>query len=151
MASSEGMGLTSHSQRLWPRIVSVWKNCKDKTEEEVEGKEGQWLIHTGIQLLGRPQGLTLSLMLQCAYRQEPRVAALWETQQAAERVRYLHPTNWQKLGTPVVELGKYLGEAEEEGDPIGRSPVSTNHKILFKNIIISIFSVLLLALNYWWR
>jgi hypothetical protein len=31
-----------------------------------------------------------------------------ETQKAAERVRcrYLHPTNGQKLLTPVVELGK---------------------------------------------
>jgi hypothetical protein len=34
--------------------------------------------------------------------------ALWKTQQAAERVRvrYLHPTNGQKLLTPGVELGK---------------------------------------------
>jgi hypothetical protein len=33
---------------------------------------------------------------------------LWETQQAAEKVRcrYFHPTNGQKLLTPVVELGK---------------------------------------------
>ena len=36
------------------------------------------------------------------------MAALQEAQQAAERVRcrYLHPTNGQKLLTPVVELGK---------------------------------------------
>jgi hypothetical protein len=36
------------------------------------------------------------------------MATLWKTQQAAERVRcrYLHPTNGQKLLTPVVELGK---------------------------------------------
>jgi hypothetical protein len=36
------------------------------------------------------------------------MAALLEAQQAAEgvRCRYLHPTNGQKLGTPVVELGK---------------------------------------------
>jgi hypothetical protein len=35
------------------------------------------------------------------------ISALWKTQQAAERVicRYLHPTNGQKLVTPVVELG----------------------------------------------
>jgi hypothetical protein len=37
------------------------------------------------------------------------------------RCRYLHPTNGVKLGTPVVALGKRLEEAEEEGDPIGRS------------------------------
>jgi hypothetical protein len=36
------------------------------------------------------------------------MAALGEAQQAAERARcrYLHPTNRQKLVTPVVELGK---------------------------------------------
>jgi hypothetical protein len=36
------------------------------------------------------------------------MTALWKTQQAAERIRcrYLHPTNEQKLLTPMVELGK---------------------------------------------
>jgi hypothetical protein len=36
------------------------------------------------------------------------MTALQKTQQAAERVRcrYMHPTNGQKLLTPVVELGK---------------------------------------------
>ena len=42
------------------------------------------------------------------YRQEPSMAALQEAQHAAVRARcrYLHPTNGQKLGTPVVELRK---------------------------------------------
>jgi hypothetical protein len=41
-------------------------------------------------------------------RQEPSMAALTEVQQAADqdRHRYLCPTNRQKQGTPVVELGK---------------------------------------------
>jgi hypothetical protein len=36
------------------------------------------------------------------------MTVLLKTQQAAERVRcrYLHPTNGQKLLTPVVELGE---------------------------------------------
>jgi hypothetical protein len=56
------------------------------------------------------------------------MVALSEAHQSAERVRwrYLHPTNEEKLGTPVVELGKKLEEAEEEGDPIGRQAVITN-------------------------
>jgi hypothetical protein len=56
------------------------------------------------------------------------MTALQKAQQAAERVRcrYLHPTNGQKLETPVVKLGKNLKEAEVEGDPIGRPAVSTN-------------------------
>jgi hypothetical protein len=41
---------------------------------------------------------------------------------AAERVRYkyLHPTNGQKLLSPVVELREKLEEAEE-GDPVRRN------------------------------
>jgi hypothetical protein len=36
------------------------------------------------------------------------MTALQKLQQAAERVRcrYLHPSNGQKLVTPIVELGK---------------------------------------------
>jgi hypothetical protein len=36
------------------------------------------------------------------------MTALWKTQHASERVgcRHLHPTNGQKLLTPVIELGK---------------------------------------------
>jgi hypothetical protein len=54
------------------------------------------------------EGLTLLLMLWCAYREEPSMTALQKTQQAAKRVRciYLQPTNGQKLMIPVVELGK---------------------------------------------
>jgi len=41
-------------------------------------------------------------------RERPIMITLWKTQQEAEQVRcrYLHPTNGQKLLTPVVELGK---------------------------------------------
>jgi hypothetical protein len=36
------------------------------------------------------------------------MTTLWKTQQATEKVkcRYLHPTNGQRLLTPVVELGE---------------------------------------------
>jgi hypothetical protein len=37
----------------------------------------------------------------------------------------LHPTNGQKLLTPVIELGK-AEEAKEEGDPLGGPTVSIN-------------------------
>jgi hypothetical protein len=71
-------------------------------------KEVQSQAQIGIQLKGRPQGLTLLLMLWCAHKKGPFMIALQKTQQAAERVRcrYLHPTNGQKLLNPVVELGK---------------------------------------------
>jgi hypothetical protein len=52
------------------------------------------------------------------------MAVLCEAQQVADRdrCRYLHPTNGQKLVTPVVELGKGL-EVVEEADPTGRPAV----------------------------
>ena len=77
-------------------------------EKGLRKKEVQWQAQIGIHLNGRLQDLTLLLMLRCAYRQEPSMAALQETQQAAERIRYryVHPINGQKLLTPVVELGK---------------------------------------------
>jgi hypothetical protein len=56
------------------------------------------------------------------------MTALQKTQQAAERVRcrYLHPSNGQKLLTPVAELRKSWEEAEEEGNPVGGPAVSIN-------------------------
>jgi hypothetical protein len=54
------------------------------------------------------QGLTLLLMLWCAYKQAPIMTALQRAHQVAERVRcrYLYPINGQKPGTSVVELGE---------------------------------------------
>jgi hypothetical protein len=63
-----------------------------------------------VQLKGRPQGLTLFITeaMESSQKKGPIMTALHKTQQAAERVSctYLHPTNGQKLLTPVVELGK---------------------------------------------
>jgi hypothetical protein len=56
-------------------------------EKRLRGKETEWLAQIRIQLKRGLQGLTLLLMLWCAYRQEPGMAALQEAQQAAERVR----------------------------------------------------------------
>jgi hypothetical protein len=46
------------------------------------------------------------LSLWHANKKGPIMTALQNIQKAAARVRYLHPTNGQKLLTPVVELGK---------------------------------------------
>ena len=55
---------------------------------------------------GEVQGLTLLLIVKCACRLEPSMAALREAQQAAKRVRCRYPTNGKKPGTLMVELGK---------------------------------------------
>ena len=63
---------------------------------------------SGIQLKGRHQGLTLLFRLWSTHKRGPIMTTLQKAQQATENVRcrYLHPTNGQKLLTPVVELGK---------------------------------------------
>jgi hypothetical protein len=80
----------------------------DENGEEPVEKKVQQQTQSGIQLKGRSQSLTLLLRLWSTHKKGPSMTALWKTQQAAERVRckYLHPTNGQKLLTPVVELGK---------------------------------------------
>jgi hypothetical protein len=61
-------------------------------------------------------------------RQEPSMAVLQQAQQATERdrCRYLHPTNGQKPGTPVVELGRGWKKLRKRETPIGRLADSTN-------------------------
>ena len=63
---------------------------------------------SGIQLKGRPQGLTLLLGIWSAHKKGSIMTVLQKIQEAAERVRcmYLYPMNGQKLIMPVVELGK---------------------------------------------
>ncbi len=43
-----------------------------------------------------------------------------------DRHRYLNSSNKVKSVVIVVDLGKRLEKAEEEGDPVGRRAVSTN-------------------------
>jgi len=52
--------------------------------------------------------LTPLLRLWNDHKKGPIMTSHRKTQQAAQRVRcrYLHPTNEQKLLTPVAELGK---------------------------------------------
>jgi hypothetical protein len=47
------MRFPSHSQKLWPIIISVWKNCMDKNAEEPEKKKIQGQAQIGIQLKGK--------------------------------------------------------------------------------------------------
>jgi hypothetical protein len=76
--------------------------------EEPEEKKVQQQAQSAIQLKGRSQSLTLLLRLWSSHKNGSIMTALRKTQQRAERVRcrYLHPTNGQKLLTPVVELEK---------------------------------------------
>ena len=55
-----------------------------------------------------PRPVTTTEPMECLQKTRPSMTALQKTQQAAERVRcrYMHPTNGQKLLTPVVELVK---------------------------------------------
>jgi hypothetical protein len=76
-----------------------------------EGQPNDWL-NLGFLSWGWEglQGLTLLLMLWCAYRQEPGMAILWEALPEVDwdRNRYLYPTIGLKSGAIVVELGEGL-------------------------------------------
>ena len=108
--------------------VPVWKNCGDKNGEEPKEKEVQWQANIGIQLKGKPQGLTLLLRLWCAYKKGPSMTSLWKTPKTAERVRcrYLYPNNGFKLLTLCDWIKKKLEEIEEEGNPVGGPAISRN-------------------------
>jgi hypothetical protein len=43
-------------------------NCRDKNGKQAEEKEFQYQVQIGIQLIGRPQGLTLLLRLWYAHK-----------------------------------------------------------------------------------
>jgi hypothetical protein len=102
------MELPSHTRTSDPQLFLSEKNYRDGNGEEPEEKKVQMQAQSGIQLNGRSQELTLLLRLWSTNIKEPIMITLQKTEQAAERVRcrYLHPTNGQKLLTPVVELGK---------------------------------------------
>lgn len=84
----------------------------------------QWHDQVEIYLMEGHQGLTLLLMLQYAYRQDPGTSLPWESLRAADwdRSRNLHPTIKLKLCTTMVELGVAKGES----NTIGRPAVTTN-------------------------
>ena len=75
-ASSGVMELKSYTQNLWSRNVPVWRISRDKTGEEHERKEAHGQAQIRIHIKGRQRAVTLLLILWCAYRQEPGMAAL---------------------------------------------------------------------------
>ena len=67
-----------------PQLFRSNTTSDQKNEKIRMGKAVQWPEQIGILLMGGLQGLTLLLILQCAYRAEPSKAASWEDQQAAD-------------------------------------------------------------------
>jgi hypothetical protein len=96
-------GVTIPLSKLWSIILPVWKNYRDGNGEEPEEKKVQWQAQIGILLKGRPQCLTLLLILWSAHKMGPIMTALWKTQQASDRIRirYLHPPNGKKVLIPM--------------------------------------------------
>jgi hypothetical protein len=60
--ASEGWGCHPIITPL-THIVSFWKNFRDRNGEDPEKKKVQWQAQIGIQVEGRPEGLTLLLRL----------------------------------------------------------------------------------------
>jgi hypothetical protein len=94
-ASSVGMGLPSHSQKLWIRIVFVWKNCRDKNGEEIEGKEVQWQAQIGTHIKGRLQSLTLCYGV-LTNRSLAWLPSKRSNKQPTETSRYTQSMDWSQ-------------------------------------------------------
>jgi hypothetical protein len=61
-------GVTIPESKVWLIIVPVWKNCRDKNEEEPEEKEEQWHAQSEIQLKGGggPRPDTITEAMECS-------------------------------------------------------------------------------------
>jgi hypothetical protein len=100
-ASSEGKVAIPRSKTLNPNCSCLkelqgWRPRKRRYSSKWDPAQGE-----------APRPDTITEAMVCSQK-GPIITALQKTQQAAERVRcrYIHPTNGQKLVTPVVELGK---------------------------------------------
>jgi hypothetical protein len=77
-------GIAFPQSKLWPIIVLVRKNCRERNGEKPEGKKDQGQAQSGIQLKGRSQDLTLLLRLWRAHKKGPIMTALQKLQQAVD-------------------------------------------------------------------
>jgi hypothetical protein len=139
-----GWGTLQNAPETWdvvaiPQSKALTHNCS--CLKELQGQKWRKVWEKGVPVTGpswdpaqgKARALTLLLMLWWTCRQEPSMATLWEAHQAAARVRYRywHPTNGQKLGNPVVQLGKSWKKLSRRAAPWEdqQSQLSWTHKI----------------------
>jgi hypothetical protein len=116
-ASDAGMGLPSHSQKLWPRIVPVLKDFRDK-KEETWRKEVQWQGQIGIHHYYWCYGLLTDRSLAWMPSERPNKQLKESDVDTSNK--------WTEAGNPCRWIRERLDEVEEEDDPIQRPAVSAN-------------------------
>ena len=77
---------------------------------------------------GRNQSLTLLIILCCACRQEPSIAALWESLPSSWLRQMQIPTDkhWTEFGNPCGRVRGRIEGPQGDGNPTERSTVSIN-------------------------
>jgi hypothetical protein len=114
-------GVAILQSKLWPIIVPVWKYCRDRNGEDPEEMKVQLQAQSGIQLEGKPYGLTLLLRVWNAHKKGSIMAGPLETQQAAVRVNIVVNICTQpmdKAAEPCGWIREKLDEAEEGSNPV---------------------------------
>ena len=118
------MGLPSHSQKLWSIIVPFWKNFRDKSGEEPEESEAQNRPKLGYRSKEAPRP---DIITEAVHKNGHIMTALQNTQQApVSSMQIFAPNQWTEAADHRGWVRENLEEAEEEGNPIRASAVTTN-------------------------
>jgi hypothetical protein len=80
----EGWGCHLTVKKSYPELFLSKRTAGTKMEKRLRARRSSDWPNWGIYLKARLQGLTLLLMLWCAYRQDHSIAVLRESQQAAD-------------------------------------------------------------------
>lgn len=109
------MGLPSLRQKLWPRVVPVWKNHRVKNR----GDWGKGISATAPNwdpLKGRPRGLTLLLdTMMCSQKGAYRGCSLKGTKSSwKSQMQIFTPSQWKEAGGSCGWIRGRLKEPEED-------------------------------------
>jgi hypothetical protein len=113
-------GVLIPQSQLWPIFVPVWKNCRDRNEEYLEEKKTQKHLQSVIQLKRGLKtwhyygGYGVFTKRELSWLPPKDPTSSWKNQ-----MQILAPNQWTEAADPCGWIRENLGEAEDEGDPVG--------------------------------